>query len=143
MILDKLENINRYLLDLNFIKIDLTNDFRAGRFEIFGDEKFGIGLEYETKESQLCLWEGHNLYLDIHVILEGEEIVEVADVENMSITKPYVEDYTLFDGIHDQRIILKKGYFLVLFPNEIHKTGIKIDKNTRILKNVYKSLIQK
>ncbi|SEG42829.1 YhcH/YjgK/YiaL family protein [Halpernia humi] len=141
MILDKLENINRYSLDLAFVSEDLQNEFRAGRFEIAGEEKFGIGLQYETTDGTTGLWEGHKVYLDIHVILEGEEIVEIADINQMTLTKPYEMDYHLFQGEKQQSVILSKGYFLILFPNEIHKTGVNVERTVNVKKNVYKLLL--
>ena len=47
-------------------------------------------------------------------------------------------DYQLFDGIVDEELILKKGDFLILFPNEAHVTAGKVNRKTYINKIVFK-----
>lgn len=141
MIIDKVENISRYSQILKFISEDLSkNEFSKGRFEISGNDYFGIGLEYQTQESEKALWEAHRKYIDIHVILEGEETVYVNDIEYMQSTIDYVEegDYQLFQGEGKHSIQLKKGYFLLLYPNEVHKTSIKVNEPVSVRKKVFK-----
>lgn len=125
MIFDKIDNIDRYLPLLNdFKKYYKETAFNKGRIEIDSDYIFAIGLEYETKSEEICLWEAHRKYLDIHLILEGEEIVNICDISTMKSEKDYEEDYELFSGEKTQSLILKSGDFLLLYPNEVHKTSI-------------------
>lgn len=142
MIFDKIENINRYGLNLRFVQDDLEkHQFGKGKFEIEGLHAFGIDLEYETKLEDKALWEAHRKYLDIHVLLEGEEYIHINDINNMKSSKEYEDDYELFDGMSEQSIHLRPGYFLVLFPNEVHKTSILVNNSITVKKKVYKSLL--
>lgn len=142
MILDKIENLQRYDQRLQFIKETLQNKgYVKGKFDISEPLKFGIGIEYTTKNSEEGLWEAHRRYLDIHVILEGEELVEIADISNMISTKDYEDDYELFTGEKDFSVNVVPGDFLVLFPNEVHKTGVKIKDATAVKKIVFKLLL--
>src|SRR5690606_4667173 len=131
MIFDKLININRYSSKLQMIAdvINATN-YKLGKIEIDGDNLFAIGLEYQTKVSSEGGWEAHKKYLDLHLIIEGEEIVEITDISQMVPTSNYVEDYQLFNGDCRNQIHLRKGDFLLLFPNEVHKTGVKFGDTT-------------
>ncbi len=142
MIYDKIENIKRYPF-LNKIKDFDFKMAKDGKFEIEGETFFGIGLKYATKNEMDCLWESHKKYLDVHVILEGEEIVNISDNSQMNVTKEYDEtgDYMLHSGIKQQSIHLKKGCFLVLYPNEVHQTAVYFDKINSISKVVFKILI--
>lgn len=143
MIFDRLENIDLYnSFGLSFITKDLKkNEFNSGKFPINGEKEFGIDLEYITKDSSEGLWEAHRQYLDIHVVLEGEEIIHINDISNMISTKEYEPDYELFEGEKDFEIHLKKGCFLALFPHEVHKTGVIVAEPVKVRKKVYKKLL--
>jgi biofilm protein TabA len=142
MILDKIENLNNYGFDFQFIFDDLKKEnFIKGKFNIQEPKCFGIGLEYATQEAEKALWEAHRKYLDIHIILQGEEIISVTDIKNARSSKEYEDDYELFTAFPEQRIHLKPGYFLVLFPHEVHRTTEQIQNSIQVKKNVYKSQI--
>ncbi len=144
MILDHISNILRYksLLanDILFDRDVLEQvDPKSGRFEIDGDDFFGICQSYTTKSKEDGLWEAHRKYLDIHYILSGSEIVDVSDISTMQPSNDYTDDYQLFEGNSQLSIVLNRGDFLVLYPNEVHKTGISPDgKNREVEKIVFK-----
>lgn len=146
MILDKIENSSRYKL-LEFLteykKKEMSFTFQKGKFEIDKDTFFGIGLEYDTKSESDCLWEAHKKYLDIHVILEGEEKINISETETMKPTMDfdYENDYQLFEGSKQQTVTLKKGSFLALFPNECHQTAIQVNESVGVKKIVFKILL--
>ena len=120
MIFDKVENIKRYsnvhpkFLDV-IEYLEGGNSFVKGKFDIDGETFFGIGLEYDTKENKDCLWEGHRRYLDIHILLEGEEKIEIADEKDSKVTQQYDKenDYTLFES-KGFEVAMKQGDFLLL-----------------------------
>lgn len=142
MIYDKIENLNRYKSLKKIEGFDISK-YQKGKFDISNDVFFGIGLEYETKNETECLWEAHKKYLDIHYIIEGEEIIDIAQTDTMSPTMAfdYKNDYQLFEGKKQQSIILRKGDFLALYPNECHKTAIKITTPTSVKKIVFKIML--
>ena len=148
MILDVLANLSKYTINTRLALAELQKYvltqkhdlFQKGKFEIDGDNFFGIGIEYETKAEKECLWESHREYVDIHYILEGEEIVSISDIAEMTNTTAYdsTNDYQLFEGIKQQDIVLKKDYVLVLFPNECHQTGVQYKEVSLVKKIVFK-----
>ncbi len=144
MIIEKVENLSRYKLAegklIDFIKNFDASKYTKGRFEIDGDTFFGIGLEYETKSAEDCLWEAHRKYIDVHWILEGEEKVEVVDINQTKVTKAYdaEHDYALFNGVAENVICMEKGQILVLYPNEVHKTSISVKDQNLVKKIVFK-----
>ncbi|HET8885521.1 MAG TPA: YhcH/YjgK/YiaL family protein [Salinimicrobium sp.] len=143
MIIDKVENLSSYGLKSDFIIRDLkNNNFQSGKFMV-ADSQFGIGLEYETQPEEKAVWEAHRKYLDVHVILSGEECVQIADISNMDETSDYSNenDYQIFTGKKEQEIHLKPGCFLILFPHEVHKTSIQVESSTSVRKKVFKILI--
>lgn len=139
MIFDRIENINSYGIELNFVTDFLKeNTFISGRTDIEKSEKFCLGLEYKTKAADGGLWEAHRKYLDIHVVFSGEELVHIADISQSTSTKEYEEDYELFNSAVEHVIHLKPGYFLILFPHEVHKTGVELKEQSDIKKFVFK-----
>jgi len=139
MIFDRIENLNQYGLDLSFIEKDLkSNKLSKGKFEIDGENCFGICLEYNTKLSEKGLWEAHRKYLDIHVVLEGTERIEISDIHLSKSIKEYEDDYELFNAEAEHVVLLQPGYFLILFPHEVHKTGVMMGSEGNIIKKVYK-----
>lgn len=139
MIFDQTEHLNRYAI-LSKIEKHISAEFQSGKFDIDGDDFFGIGLSYDTKVLDECLWEAHERYIDIHVILEGEERIQVADRANTTVSKAYDKenDYALFHAEAEQEVIMKKGMFLCLYPNEVHKTAIVLDSPVPLKKLVFK-----
>lgn len=143
MIFDRLENLNSYGFDLHFIVDDLQKGrFEKGKYEISGKEQFGIDLIYSTQEQSKALWEAHRKYLDIHIVLEGEEFIHISDIKTMISSREYEDDYELFEGYAQHSIYLKPGYFLVLFPYEVHRTCIKVNESVIVKKKVYKMALE-
>jgi len=72
--------------------------------------------------------------------LEGEEYVNIADITNANVTKEYdlEGDYALFETTKQHTILLKKGMFLVLYPNEVHQTSISTGIPKSLKKIVFK-----
>ena len=139
MILDTIENIDRYK-GLELLKKFKDSMYQKGKFSMDEEAIFGIGLEYDTKESSEGLWEAHKKYLDVHLILEGEEEIHVSDIVNSKPTMDfdYENDYQLFDATMEQVVALKKGDILALYPNELHKTGVKVTETVSVKKVVFK-----
>ena len=138
MIYDKIENLGKYF-SISGLDEVLKGDFQKGRFDI-EEKSFGIGLEYETKSRENCLWEAHRKYVDIHLVLSGEEMIDITDIGKMNSSKEYDDkgDYELFTGDGDHLIKLTKGYFLALDPCDVHRTSIKIDNEVALTKYVLK-----
>lgn len=150
MILDKVQHLDKYKLPQagfqaasDFIKTFNPENFVKGKFEISGEQCFGIGLAYDTKQSNECLWEAHQKYIDIHFIIEGVERIHINDIAAMKVTKEHDNegDYALFDGSARDEVVLSKGQFLLLFPNEVHKTSIIENEVSAVTKLVIKVLI--
>lgn len=144
MIFDSLKNLEQYQLlypSIKVVKLHLEANtiFLQGRKHL-DDNNACIGLEYDTKKEEECVYEGHRRFIDLHIILEGEESVHISPIENMSSLESYneVDDYELFSGNVNATLLLAKGYFLLLNPSDIHKTGIKIATPKLVKKYVYK-----
>ena len=140
MIKDKIKNINRYSIneyfdefkenfrDLNSLPTKLNPPFKA------------IPLEYETGSLDFSKFENHKKYIDIHLMVDGSEIIGLSEELSLdNLTEYDVEnDFQLFTGEAMEEIALHQGEFLLLFPGEIHVTGGKFVENEIVKKIVYK-----
>ncbi|MFY0698229.1 hypothetical protein A8B79_10375 [Balneola sp. EhC07] len=139
MIKDQISDLERYKISREFNKLIVW--VNAGMDEeLLPDTIKAIHLEYETKKFDLSKFENHQRYIDVHYILEGEEYIGIQDTTNLKPVTEYMEndDYQLFEGAVDEKLILRKGNFIVLFTNEAHVTGGLIKQPQIVKKIVFK-----
>ena len=100
------------------------------------DLRFG---EYETKPEECVPFEAHRVYMDLQLVLEGEELVGWAPLESLTETVPYSEseDIAFYSGTGEY-VTLKKGRALLLSPWDGHKPGVSNELGSHIKKIVVK-----
>ena len=95
-----------------------------GRQEIDGDKVFANLMSYTTKAENLTP-ENHKKYIDIFYLIDGEEEVAVAPLEEMGPLVQENPDGDIWlhqgDGVH---LPLGGGRFLALFPGDAHAPSI-------------------
>ena len=138
MIYDKIENIDLYKLDKNaveFIK-NLTPDIECKK-HIITENVYANVEEYKTKEQGF--FEAHKNYIDIQILLSGEEIIEYTPLDGLKTKEEYNPSRDIafyFDGTnHVLPIKLLPGFFTVLYPHDAHKPQI-ISNSAQIVKKV-------
>lgn len=143
MIFDTIEHIKNYkelgrvYEALEFLaKTDFTN-LPLGRTELDGDNLFYMVQEYETSPERDA--EAHFKYIDIQAVISGEEIIGVAPitVEKTMKTESRENDYCLYH-CETQPILMKPSYFLVLYPNDLHRPGVSVGAPAHCRKVVIK-----
>ena len=124
------ENIRLLNLSLNaFEKVPLDTD------------NFALEQTYTSKEREACFFESHRQYIDVQFILEGEELIEVANSSTLVVAMPYNEkmDLIKYESSSDTSIIrLKKGDVAIFYPNDAHMPCIKVNESTKVVKTVVK-----
>ncbi|MGF1682885.1 N-acetylneuraminate anomerase [Photobacterium minamisatsumaniensis] len=150
--LDKLETFSylptAIVESLNHLKgLDL-NELELGKHTVNGDKVFINVMEFETGNSADKQAEVHKEYLDIQLLIRGEERIEFGlPSEKNPISKEYDEgdDYYLVSDINAQASIeLEPKMLAIFFPEEPHKPGCYISGGVKIKKAVlklHKSLI--
>lgn len=152
MIFDKIENASYYRnissnlqTALDFMQDNDLNGFENGRFEIAnGNVTVIIKKGYNTKEEEQCKWESHRKYIDIQYLLEGQEQIGYYKASDMEIKVIYDEenDKILYHDCDKYfKTKLYAGDFIILFPDDAHKTLIAGDEVTTNNKAVIKVLI--
>ncbi len=120
--------------------------FVAGKHEVKGSEIFIFANEYPTKPAEETLYEAHRKYIDVMLMLEGEEKIACTHLENAGeITDPYDEtkgDYILArEAIAPTEIIMRPGDVAIFFPEDLHCPGRITGEASTVRKLVAKVLV--
>lgn len=113
--------------------------FEKGSHPIDGDRLYVNIAEYETTVPENRFWEAHKQYLDLHLMLRGEEKVQLAFIENMQ-QKPYVaqDDFLPLEGDAAAQAVLREGDFLLCYPRDGHMTGVAACEPQTLKKAIFK-----
>ena len=57
--------------------------YEKGSHAIDGERLFVNVVEYETTRSENRFWEAHRNYLDVHLMLDGQEQIDLNFIETM------------------------------------------------------------
>ena len=149
MIFDSIENAARYIglspeLDSALRHIpSFINEYRPkGRIDVDGQNLYANCTQYMTAAECTNLFESHDLYIDIHVAVSGEELVQYAAASDATIEKEYDEknEASLYSAESNSAVHLSPGYFAIFFPGELHRTGLAVQSEALISKFIVKVL---
>jgi biofilm protein TabA len=149
MIIDKIQNaylysaINPLLAEgLKFISENNFEEIEPGKFYLKDNLLYAMVQEYETKPSSNCKPEAHRAYTDIQFIVSGEELIGYQTLDGQEPSETYlVEKDVEFFNEGGYQFILKKGYFAIFFPDDIHQPCIMTGKPEPVKKVVVKVAI--
>lgn len=114
---------------------------KVGRYDIQGDEIFGIVDSLETIPKSQGIFESHRRYIDVQLCLSGSEIIAWAPTKTLKVKKPYVskDDYALHHKPkHSLELLMTPGTFAVFFPEDAHMPKLSSGQNKRTKKIVVK-----
>lgn len=114
-------------------------EYNKGSYEIEGKQLFVNIVEYTTTTPEERFWEAHKQYLDLHLLLQGEEQIDLNFIQNM-VQKEYVgaEDFLSLDGEKNSSVILREGDFLICYPADGHRTAVEVDGPKPVKKAIFK-----
>lgn len=99
-------------------------------------------MSFETSPAEGKKAEMHRKFVDIQLLIEGEEMIEYSlSQPNLSKYDEYrdEDDYQLTDEIDDKNeVILKPNMFAIFLPYEPHKPGNTVNENKTLKKLVVK-----
>jgi YhcH/YjgK/YiaL family protein len=128
------KNSNEYKSILN-TKVDECNKI------VLDENCFILEQAYITKDKKDCLYESHKKYIDIQYMFEGDEIMEVENINNLEISKEYdvTLDYAKYlQSKKSSSLLIKENEMAIFYPNDAHMPCMKIDENKKIIKVVFK-----
>lgn len=120
----------------DYVKSHNLLDAPLGRIEVEGDALFINNSNPECVKVEKQVLEVHRKYIDIHVLLEGEETVgwkPLSDCRNE--TKPYNEDEdcALYDEQAATYFKMQPGQILIVWPEDAHAPVIGEGKIRKLI----------
>jgi biofilm protein TabA len=124
----------------NFLKNKDLSALSVGVIELDSQNVFVKVSEYNTKDPETTPFEVHKAYADIHYVISGTEDIGRAVSATAVLKTPFdaEKDVALYEAAENQSLVAKPGIFFIIFPNELHRPGIKIGESVWVKKIVIK-----
>ena len=97
-----------------------------------GGGVFAMEQAYETKPRKDGFFESHRKFIDVQVVVEGEEMIEVVDAARIDVREPYAEERDLItygDTQHASRLCLVAGEAAIFFPVDVHMPCLNLNSS--------------
>lgn len=131
MIYDKIENAPQYFHLNNLFALAFYEDIQeglenspAGTIDLVGDDLRLIVVECDGSKSSESVAEAHKSHIDIQIAIKGSYKIGITPLEKC--TSPIgeynaEEDAILYDDNPETELLLEPGYFIILFPEDVHR----------------------
>lgn len=118
---------------LEAIEYAKNNDLlslEVGEHVIRANELFFNYINYTSTTKENRFWESHREYIDVHVVLEGNEKVSYNLIDNMNVLDyEQASDFVKQEGESKFDFVLTPGDFCVLYPEDSHMTCLQVKDN--------------
>ncbi|WP_150539665.1 N-acetylneuraminate anomerase [Actinobacillus vicugnae] len=97
-------------------------------------------MEFETTPAEEKKAEMHRKFIDIQLLIAGEEMIEYGLAQpNLALFDEYrdEDDYQLTEAIeHKNELVLQPNMFAIFLPYEPHKPGNTVNGQNKLLKKL-------
>jgi YhcH/YjgK/YiaL family protein len=101
-----------------------------GRTDIEGSDMFLTVSEAETRSPEQVRFEAHRRYIDIQLVVRGQESIGYAPVASLVSSEPYdaTKDIEFFSVPQESATLaLRAGDFAVFAPGDGHRPSLHLD----------------
>ena len=111
-----------------------------GKYPILGDEVVADVQSYTTQPENERRFETHDQHFDIQYMVEGEEFFGVCPRDGLKLLESKPERDIDFWSSPEKysMVLLKKGDFIVVAPEDAHKSRCSVSSPAKALKVVVK-----
>jgi YhcH/YjgK/YiaL family protein len=98
----------------------------TGRVEL-GDGIFALEQAYVAKPPAEGRWESHLVYIDVQVVVSGDELMEVTEVSRLSVAEDFrpAKDLLFFGDYAEGSVLrVRTGEVAVFYPSDAHKPSL-------------------
>ncbi|EFN1814517.1 DUF386 domain-containing protein [Escherichia coli] len=128
---------------IEYIKSHVSDETAKGKHAIDGDCLFYLISEDTTEPGELRRAEYHARYLDIQIVLKGQEGMTFSTQPASVPETDWLADKDIAfigQGIDEKTVILNEGDFVVFYPGEVHKPLCAVGAPAQVRKAVVKLL---
>ncbi|MGT2757538.1 YhcH/YjgK/YiaL family protein [Streptococcus ovuberis] len=149
MIYDHINNLGTYKglhpnLDqaLDFLSQEALQNLELGRHTIDGDSVFALIQDNQLNQSESPEFEYHRSYLDLHLLLDGQETIIYGFGDRQS-TKDYdeVQDFGFETCERHLKMTIDSQHFVIFYPGEAHQPNVYAGAGDAVKKCVVKVFI--
>lgn len=129
---------------IEYIKANVTETTEKGKHEIDGSRLFYLISEDMTEPFEKRRAEYHARYLDIQIVLKGQEGMTFSVLPAGKPDTDWLADKDiafLAEGEQEKTLILNEGDFVVFYPQEVHKPLCAVGAPAPVRKAVVKVLV--
>jgi YhcH/YjgK/YiaL family protein len=110
---------------MEFLRSSTWAGHPDGRVDIAGDEAYALFQSYDTAPvAEVPQLEAHYKYIDLQYIIEGEEVIGWAPIDQLVIETPYDEKTDIWFGSLPRAkmtpLYLTPGQVAVFYPSDGH-----------------------
>lgn len=130
---------------IEFIKANVTAATPPGKYDIDGNRQFYLVSEDMTEPFADRRAEYHARYLDIQIVLQGQEGMTFSTLPAGQPATDWLTDKDIAflpEGAQEKTVILNEGDFVVFYPGEVHKPLCAVGKPAKVRKAVVKIRVE-
>jgi len=138
---DEVEIANRVEKAVEYLKQLKVSEADVGK-RVDVDDNFYYSIQsYDTKPAKECKLESHRKYIDIQIMISGEESMDLVDISRLSLKEEYDErkDVMFWNApIRMSKTTLLMGDCIVIYPETAHRGAQNLNGTKHVLKIVGK-----
>ncbi|EPV8394900.1 YhcH/YjgK/YiaL family protein [Klebsiella aerogenes] len=149
MIIGNIHHLQSWLPDalrqaIEHVKAHVSESTPLGKHDIDGNNLFYLISEDSTEPQAERRAEFHARYLDIQIVLRGQEGMTFSTLPAGEPQTDWLADKDiafLGEGVQEKTVILNEGDFVVFYPGEVHKPLCAVGVPAKVRKAVVKVLM--
>jgi YhcH/YjgK/YiaL family protein len=106
------------------------------RIELTGGA-FALEQAYLTKPRTKGRWESHHAYIDVQVVVAGEELMEVGSTAQLAVAEDHrlAKDLILYQPFDAGSVLrVRAGEAAVFFPSDAHLPSLRIGATAALVR---------
>ncbi|MDN5471548.1 MAG: YhcH/YjgK/YiaL family protein [Enterobacterales bacterium] len=133
---------------IQHVMANFNADSALGKFDVDGENQFVMIFNDSTSPAEERRQELHGKYLDIQIVLAGQEKMVFSNLAAPQGRAEWLEGKDIAflpleqQGLEEKSFIMNAGDFVVFYPGELHKPMCAVGENAPVKKAVVKILVK-